>query len=45
MNKVRENQFMAVLTLFSHALTDIGENMSLSLGYYWIECGLLIKQN
>ena len=45
MNKVRENQFMAVLTLFSHALTDIGENMSLSLGYYWIECGFLIKQN
>ena len=44
MNKVRENQFMAVLTLFPHALTVI-ENMSLSLGYYWIECGLLIKQN
>ena len=37
-NKVRENQFMAVLTLLSHALTVAGENMSLNLGYYWIQC-------
>ena len=31
-NKVRENQFVIIFTLFSHALTVAGEKMSLNLG-------------